>query len=61
MEPTNVKVGEYVGVYHDSKEDSFYFNTIPVEEYDTVKQDASAKKNCCIECCPGTIGTHRLI
>lgn len=37
MEPTNIKVGEYVGVYHDSKDGSFYFDTISAEEYDTAK------------------------
>lgn len=42
MEPTNVKIGEYVGVYHDSKDGSFYFDTISAEEYDTVKQDSSS-------------------
>lgn len=42
MEPTNIKVGEYVGVYHDSKDGSFYFDTISAEEYDTDKQDSSS-------------------
>ena len=42
MEPTNVKIGEYVGVYHDSKDGSFYFDTISAEEYDTAKQDSSS-------------------
>ena len=42
MEPTNVKIGEYVGVYHDSKDGSFYFDTISAEEYDTDKQDSSS-------------------
>lgn len=37
MEPTNIKVGEYVGVYHDSKDGSFHFDTISAEEYDTAK------------------------
>ena len=45
MEPTNIKVGEYVGVYHDSKDGSFYFDTISAEEYDTAKQDSSASKS----------------
>ncbi len=40
MEPTNVKIGEYVGVYHDSKDGSFYFDTISAEVYDTAKQDS---------------------
>lgn len=42
MEPTNINVGEYVGVYHDSKDGSFYFDTISAEEYDTAKQDSSS-------------------
>lgn len=42
MEPTNIKVGEYVGVYHDSKDGSFHFDTISAEEYDTAKQDSSS-------------------
>lgn len=42
MEPTNIKVGEYVGVYNDSKDGSFYFDTISAEEYDTDKQDSSS-------------------
>lgn len=42
MEPTNIKVGEYVGVYHDSKDGSFYFDIISAEEYDTAKQDSSS-------------------
>lgn len=42
MEPTNIKVGEYVGVYHDPKDGSFYFDTISAEEYDTDKQDSSS-------------------
>lgn len=45
MEPTNIKVGEYVGVYHDSKDGSFHFDTISAEEYDTAKQDSSASKS----------------
>lgn len=40
MEPTNIKVGEYVGVYHDSKDGSFHFDTISAEVYDTAKQDS---------------------
>lgn len=40
MEPTNVKIGECVGVYHDSKDGSFYFDTISAEVYDTAKQDS---------------------
>ena len=44
MEPTNIKVGEYVGVYHDSKDGSFYFDTISAEEYDTAKRDSLATK-----------------
>lgn len=40
MEPTNIKVGEYVGVYHDSKDGSFHFDTISTEVYDTAKQDS---------------------
>ena len=42
MEPTNIKVGEYVGVYHDSKDGSFHFDTISAEEYDTAMQDSSS-------------------
>lgn len=45
MESTNIKVGEYVGVYHDSKDGSFHFDTISAEEYDTAKQDSSASKS----------------
>lgn len=40
MEPTNIKVGEYVGVYHDSKDGGFHFDTISAEVYDTAKQDS---------------------
>lgn len=40
MEPTNIKVREYVGVYHDFKDGSFHFDTISAEVYDTAKQDS---------------------
>lgn len=40
MEPANVKIGEYVGVYHDSKDGGFHFDTISAEVYDTAKQDS---------------------
>lgn len=46
MEPTNIKVGEYVGVYHDSKDGSFHFVTISVKESVSLVNQCQGKVSC---------------
>lgn len=46
MEPTNIKVGEYVGVYHDSKDGSFHFVTISVKESVSLSTSVQGKASC---------------
>ena len=61
MEPTNIKVGEYVGVYHDSNDGSFHFDTISAEEYDWPSRIHLQAKACFIGCWIRASGTYHLI